>query len=277
MTAELARVNWTPPPSGPHSSDTVMLVAKRQSDGIRVEASEELKENGPWCCPACSTQVSLKKGEVKIHHFAHYPPFSCDYGSGESEEHRWCKTEICRFMRSVTNASKWELERDLDSVRPDVSGYIGNSPVAVEVQASSLGLERIFKRTSEYEKKGIFVLWVVPWRDSCVGDGTDRFSPTVWEKWLHTLYFGRVYYWVGGGFVMPIHFDDYMIYVEEFETDVGFVGGYEKRSKRWRKTKPAPEKILISEMTGSVRNEWKGGKMHVPRARLWTESIPRWW
>lgn len=252
-----------------------MIVAKRTSNGSRVIASEERKDSGPWACPSCAVQVSLKKGEIKIHHFAHYPPVSCEYGLGESEEHRHCKTEIYKFMRSAPGTSKWELERDLGSVRPDVSGYIGSTPVAIEVQASSLGLDRIFIRTSEYEKKGIFVLWVVPWQLERFGG--DRFSPTVWEKWLHTLYFGRVHYWLGGGFVVPVHFNDYMIYVEEFETDVEIVGGYKRRSKRWRKVAPAPSKILISEMIGSVRNEWKGGRLHVPKARIWMDSLPQWW
>lgn len=255
-----------------------MMVAKRISDGIRAVAFEERKSSGPWECPACSARVSLKKGEIKVHHFAHYPPVSCEYGSGESEEHRECKTAIYKSMRSAPNTSKWELERDLGSVRPDVSGYVGTTPVAIEVQASSLGLEGIFRRTSEYEKKGIFVLWVVPWRESRIGqDGTEKFSPSIWEKWLHALYFGRVYHWISGGLVRPAHFDDYMIYVESFELDIEIVGGYEKRSKRWRKVRFAPEKIPISEMTGSVRNEWSGGRISIPKARLWMDPLPKWW
>ena len=254
-----------------------MLVANRIRDGVRVVASEERRDEGPWCCPLCTAQVSLKKGQIKIHHFAHYPPFSCEYGSGESEEHRRCKTAIYEAMRLIPGASQWELERSLGSVRPDVSGYVGDVPVAVEVQASSLGLDRIIYRTKEYATKGIFVLWVVPWHGSRMEkfdeDGDERFAPSVWEKWLHTLYFGRAYYWLEGVDILPIHFDKHWLWVEATE----WGGGYSRVSKRFRDVKPAPYRVSIFDMKSSDRNAWAGGKMDIPQSKIWIDGLPRWW
>lgn len=259
-----------------------MLVANRRSGGARVVASAEDRGGGPWNCPACAAQVSLKKGTIRIHHFAHYPPVSCEYGTGESEEHRRCKTAIYEAMRAAPNTSKWELERSLGSVRPDVSGYVGQTPVAVEVQASSLRLERIAQRTSEYHAKGVYVLWVGIWDDRLLDD---RFAPAAWEKWLHTLYFGRVYYWDDEypGSVVPVHFGRHSLHVEERKWhdeygDERQAGGYDRISKRLREAGfPRLDAVPITDMTTRVRSPWSGGGYTVPSARLWIDRLPQWW
>lgn len=262
--------------------EVTMLVAKRLVDEARVVAAEERRDAGPWCCPSCAIQVFLKKGEVKVHHFAHRPPVSCEYGSGESEEHRRCKTTIYEALRSTPGCSRWELERDLGSVRPDVSGYVGNTPVAVEVQASSLGLERIAHRTKEYANKGIFVLWLVPEKEERLL--ADPFAPSVWEKWLHTLYFGRVYYWLGEkDRLTPVHFDDHMIYVplrewyDKENNEDRSAGGYSRRSKRYREVN-AVNAISIAEMQGVDRTAWSRVAGHnIPNSKLWMDRFAKWW
>ncbi len=255
-----------------------MMVAKRVGDDSRVVATEESRASGPWACPACSARVSLKKGSIKIHHFAHCPPVTCEYGSGESEQHRRCKTEIFEAIRSKPNTSRWELERDLGNVRPDVSGYIGSTPVAIEVQASSLRLERIAERTKAYADKGISVLWLGLWRGELL---QERFSPSAWEKWLHATYFGRVYYWRGGGDVVPVHFGEHLLYVEEREWfgpggDEQSAGGYHRRSKRYREADVASP-VAITDMGTQIRDAWSGGGYIVPASRLWIDQLEKWW
>src|SRR5215469_18611756 len=43
-------------------------------------AWEVTKGDGPFTCPECKASVLLRKGEIKIHHFAHIPSTSCQYG-----------------------------------------------------------------------------------------------------------------------------------------------------------------------------------------------------
>lgn len=85
------------------------------------------------------------------------------------------------------------LELPLEEVRPDVSATIKGVPVAIEVQISSLSVETIMRRTIDYHRRGIYVLWLLQWTPAL---DRPRYAPKIWEKWVHAAYYGRVYYWV---------------------------------------------------------------------------------
>src|SRR4051812_26111415 len=42
-----------------------------------------------------------------------------------------------------------------------------------------------------------------------------RYSPRLWEKWLHAAYFGRVYYWIEGLSLVGYHFDPHFENIPE--------------------------------------------------------------
>ena len=167
-----------------------MLTAIRQHDGQKVGAWEVDKSDKPFLCPCCNEVVTLRRGGIKAPHFAHQPPVTCEYGTGESEEHRRCKISIYEaLLEDCSRVRKCEMERDLGAVRPDISAYINNVPVAIEVQASNLTLEKIFRRTQEYARRGIYVLWLPIYKESLKAE---LYRPRPWERWLHEAYFGRV-------------------------------------------------------------------------------------
>jgi hypothetical protein len=56
----------------------------------------------------------------------------------------------------------------------DVSARINGIPVAIEVQLSVLSLETVARRTAEYAKKSVFVLWLTQWPPFL---DADRYSP----------------------------------------------------------------------------------------------------
>ena len=244
-----------------------MMTAIRQLDGRKVGAWEADKTERPFLCPCCSEVVTLRRGGIIAPHFAHKPPVTCEYGTGESEEHRRCKIAIYEALINDPRARKCEVERDLGAVRPDVSAYINNIPVAIEVQVSNLTLEKIRRRTEEYARLGIYVLWLPVYKESLK---RELYSPRPWERWLHQTYRGRVYYWVEGLRIQPVHFRDYLTEVR------GRTHDYEKLS-----TKKVPIDGKLSVLTEDFmpveREAWARGFIDIPRAKLFMDRQPGWY
>jgi competence protein CoiA len=129
-----------------------MLCAIRQGDRQKVAAWDQQKSDGPFSCPLCIEETILKKGTMMVHHFAHKPPITCEYGRGETERHLECKLTIYDALRGHRRFRDVEIERSMGTVRPDVSGFMGEIPFAIEVQISALTMEQIIYRTREYVK-----------------------------------------------------------------------------------------------------------------------------
>jgi competence protein CoiA len=160
-------------------------------DGSEAIADEVEWGDGPFHCPECREEVILKQGRIKTPHFAHYPDSQCSYnGTGESDDHRWAKMNIYRELLTAPGVTVVQLERSLGEIRPDISFTLGDQQVAVEVQVSALSLDDIERRTCAYAYKHIAVLWTPPHPH---GLYDARYAPRAWERYLHGLYFGRVY------------------------------------------------------------------------------------
>jgi len=248
-----------------------MLSARnKQGDVLAWEVS---KDDGPFTCPSCKDGVLVKKGRIKTHHFAHIPPTNCAYGVGESEVHRKAKAEIYEALSKHPSVTNLKLERYLEEVRPDISFYLNDIPIAIEVQVSTLPLDTIDRRTKAYTRRGIYILWISPY-DSELRN--ERYAPHAWEKYLHTLYFGKVYYWLSDETLLPVHFAEYQLYVKEsswwegegHDAEEVSVGGYSKRSKRYR-TPQFDKRIMITQLAHTHRKAWTSSTISVPAAKLW--------
>lgn len=193
-----------------------MLVA-HNSVQDRCVAWKTGKDNSPFFCPECNREVVLKKGKIREHHFAHIPPVNCIYGQGESDKHFKIKREIYEALSSHPNCSKCEVERTLKGVRPDVSLYIGKIPVAIEIQKSTIDINEIVKRTKKYTDLKIHLIWIIPddtFSNSKLGKDNQLICrPKEWQKFLHTMYYGRVYIWQKEALVKPVHLNPYKWYV----------------------------------------------------------------
>lgn len=251
-----------------------MLSARRKSDGQTVLAYHESKENGPFRCLECGDPVILRTGRNRINHFAHEYPLARHYGENESDEHRRCKMEIHDALLRHPRASDVAMERKIgETNRPDVSALIGGVPVAIEVQLSSLSVETIMARTIDYHRRGIYVLWLLPWTPDL---DRERYTPRVWERWIHTAYFGRVYYWMRGLEVVSYHFEANLRtiprktwYGKHGQKQTG--GGYTQRSKRFRTATRGHIFNLATDFGPRERLWWEGGGVKVPDAKLFME------
>jgi competence protein CoiA len=248
-----------------------MLSARRKSDGQTVTAYLESKRNAPFLCLDCGEEVILKTGRRRINHFAHANPMRCQFAQGESEAHRYCKLEIYESLLRTPGVTDAALERPLAGNRPDVSAYINGVPVAIEVQISSLSLETIMRRTIAYHQKGIYVLWLLQWKPELDGG---RYTPKLWEKWIHATYFGRVYYWIQGLQVVSYTFEPSLRSVPKktwFDQNGRRMagGGYTRRLKHTRMAIRGATLNLVTDFVPKERYWWQGDGFAVPDARLY--------
>jgi competence protein CoiA len=250
-----------------------MLSATRQSDDKTVLAYFEKQSNGPFFCLECKSEVVLRRGRKRIDHFAHANRFACERTANESDQHRRCKLEIYRSLIKRPNVRDVALERSLGAVRPDIFAYIDGIPVAIEVQISSLSLDSIIERTIWYHRKGIYVLWLLQWTPKL---DSSHYSPKFWEKWIHAAYFGRVYYWIEENKVASYRFEPNLktVPLKSFHDRNGkriTVGGYSKRSKRYRAAVRGEMFDLARDFHPKGRLWWEGGELKVPDAKLFID------
>lgn len=182
-----------------------MLKAIRSKDRAKVYAFRVEKIEAPFLCPECGENLVVHKGQIKIHHFAHRPGYNCRRVSGESYEHLMAKQAIFESLVNYPFVTDLELEKNFDCSVADVYAKIYGAPVAIEIQKSYLSIEDVRRRTSNYHKLGIAVLWAGLWRDelSC------SYMPELWEKWCHAAYYGKVYYWNEGESFFAVNFKKY--------------------------------------------------------------------
>lgn len=155
------------------------MITANNDKGVRVRAREVEKtspkgEKHKYYCPHpdCKTQMILKKGSIKTHHFAHYPHSECIF-TGESEAHLKMKEIVCEELEKMRSQSEYqslqlkirpeedfynsgELER-----RVDVMLYAdGIYPTVFELQHSSISSIKFLDRLKYDWNHGWQVVWI---------------------------------------------------------------------------------------------------------------------
>ncbi len=271
-----------------NDDNKVKVSACRVSDNRTVWAKNVTKTDGPFYCPDTFEEVIVRRCVEKIDHFA-YKARQSHVGSAESDLHKVCKNQLCLLLKERYPNGNWEVEREsfnadkpgYKKVRPDVSGRINGSGIIIEVQASVLPVNKILDRTNQYSLRGGYILWVIPLEEEL---GRENFRPRLFERLLHTLYYGRVYYWTRGkGLTLtPVHFSTAERYIEESswveEGEDRVAGGYYKPYKRVKSPVYGDEVELIDFVT-----EHRDGFLHkndnlsVPACRIFRDNLPVWW
>ncbi len=265
--------------------------AYSKETGLKVHASVVRKKDGPFICRACLSDAVHRHCTEKVDHFAHHAKVTPVIGAKESGIHRNCKMTIFKELSTRFSEFKWvcddvfippKPERNIPALKPDIGGRINNKRVAIEIQNSSLTIPQILKRSMAYSFHKISILWIVPLREA-IGD--EFYRPRLFERYLHSIYFGRVYYWLPefGPKVQPVHFSiaRRMIPYQEWYEDGDFRegGGYEKPYKRIRQPLKAGVISIADHFYHYQRPEhrpWNELKT-VPELNILMDKLPIWW
>ena len=119
----------------------------------------------------------------------------------ESHFHRAIKLFLYKYIyENDKSVAKRSLEKYFGNRYADVYfKFDTGKEVVVEVQNSKISVKEIIARTKDYNKKGIFVLWILYGNGKCVGslknpEDTKSIKISPAENYLHRMYGGRVYY-----------------------------------------------------------------------------------
>lgn len=253
-------------------------------------ASQCTKNEGPFYCSECFSDAVVRKCHEKKDHFAHKARLSPAIGPEEGELHRQCKNEIASQLHERFPDGNWATERTIPErkdikvpeLRPDISGRINGVRVAIEVQASTLTIGKIVKRAQDYTKRGIALLWLVPLHEPL---GVLPFRPRLYERYLHSIYYGRTYYWWAGlGLVLkPVHYGqelrhvEYREWYENGEHMEG--GGYVAKYRIIKKPVYGADINIADDFVAHSRGEFvpENEKKTVPRCLIWRDRLNEWW
>lgn len=204
-----------------------------------VIASHCEKKGLDYRCPECGKTVLLKRGRVKIPHFAHAEKLDCTYHENEGPEHLETKMWLYNYFSSNGVYSELECRR-WSGIRPDIAAYINGNWIGVEVQKSDISIPEIERRNKTYAKNGVDVVWLMP-KSFYTKTTNDEFRMKEQE-----LYFRRMYDWTifafDGNEIHAIQVDQVQRWIEEAYNQYGEpVGGYYKwLSKTFRVEKDRP-------------------------------------
>lgn len=139
----------------------------------------------------------IKKGEIKIHHFAHYPDDEnyCPYSTGESEEHLKAKMNL--YNTAKERGIEVKVEDVLsEHVRADVTFMTSMGKVAVEFQRSGMSVDKIVERMKNYGETRIPVIWVM-----LKGDEPEYFDITTKDIVFYKMYGNQLYTYYKNGLI----------------------------------------------------------------------------
>lgn len=256
-------------------------------EGRRIEAWAAQK-GGFYTCPKCHDEVTLKKGRIVIHHFAHRPPISCTWASGETREHLLAKTLIRDAFKDRYYQAEVEVEvlSEGGDRRADVllTNELGHQ-IAIEIQHTPILYNEMETRTRGYTQANIPFIWIgiltKRMRENAVivpdGLEVEQYVIRPWEKWAHAYCYGELWYidplertlWKG-------HFTDYMIYVEptswyDSYGDEQSGGGFSRKSRKWKTLSlcgPYPLEVTAIGIKRKSRGEWTSSSFTLPAGRL---------
>ncbi|NIJ46645.1 competence protein CoiA [Wenyingzhuangia heitensis] len=267
------------------------ISALRVSDNKRVWAEDVTKNDGPFYCDETLEELIVRKCFEKVDHFA-YKSRRSPISTKESKLHKKCKKEIVEILQRTFPDGKWEEERKTfledkekgyKRVVPDLSGKIDNKGVIIEIQKSTLSVNKILHRTEQYNKRGAYIIWIIPLTTEL---GDKNFRPRLFERFLHTMYYGRVYYWYenNGTKLIPVHFEKAERWIEESVwyneyAEEQVTGGYFKPFLKVKKPLYGEPVDLTKRFKFEDREEFEleNEKLSAPKSKIYMDRNKKWW
>ena len=130
----------------------------RDEEGSLVNALEDKLVKQSYTCPACGTNVRLRKGKNVRTHFAHESLKKCDFfHENEGPEHLENKKRLFYWAKENDEV---EMEYPIPELKQIADIFI-NKQLALEIQCSPISCDLLRDRSNGYRSLGIQVLWLL--------------------------------------------------------------------------------------------------------------------
>ncbi len=234
---------------------------------VIIGSWEASKEDAPFFCIGCHSRAILKKGPEKYPHFAHVSLTNCSYGRGESVRHWKAKFAMRDALEQDSRVNDVQVERAIGKGFGDVSFHdTEHNKVDSEMQMSTIPTDLISQRTQLYNSEDFAVLWLLD--PSNLLSGRERYPARRMEKYLHALYFGRVYYWLGGQKILVVEFHEcqpegfFNRFHRAWDGGNGYI--YSRYVTAWVRGE-----LNIADLQVVTRKPENVGRFSLPAAQLW--------
>jgi len=146
-----------------------MLTAIRIFDNKKVVGEFiEKDENESYKCEVCTNPVIHHRPDerIKVGHFKHKSnQIQCPNHDGMSIKHLTAQFQIYEYIKNNwgNRIKSIELEKWLfnNTIRADIYLETRKNKIAIEVQASTLDIKDIKRRTSQYFQNNVYILWTL--------------------------------------------------------------------------------------------------------------------
>ncbi|MDF8375133.1 hypothetical protein G9401_06005 [Weissella paramesenteroides] len=139
----------------------MMLIARHAHTKEYMDANLA-RLNDEYVCPGCGEPVCLKKGKIKIAHYAHKIFANCGASSeGESALHLQGKLALFQYFSKKYDEVKLEPWLSEIKQRPDLMIRRGDKWTAIEFQCAPITLDQVRKRMAGYRKLHLQTLWIL--------------------------------------------------------------------------------------------------------------------
>lgn len=266
--------------------------ALKKSNNAVVNASSTTKESGPFYCPDCLSDAIVRKCYDKEDHFAHKARMSKLLTSKDQELHTKCINDLLEYAKSAFPEFTWLKEHTIPvneklgtkELRPDLCGRINKeNRVVIEIQKSTYSVKKIIDKTLEYAKWDLYVLWIVPLLKEL---GDEPYRPRLMEKFFHSLYFGKIYYYhyKSPAVIIPVHLSPVKRYIEEKtwfneQAEEQNTGGYYLTYRTLKLPNYGKFMMLHKDFYPKKRKKHsnKDKKYNIPECNIVLDNHQSWW
>ena len=153
-------------------------------NGNRVHI-DSAKVGEEYFCPSCGSGLILRKGDIRIHHFAHKINCIC------ADSWHYDMTDWHHNWQSLFPVECQEVIKSLGGEKHRADVLIEETKTVIEFQHSPLSSTEFEARNEFYNKLGYKVVWIFDVSEQYFDENIENYKKDLWrwERPLRTFHY----------------------------------------------------------------------------------------